>query len=110
MLGRIGRTHTIKTALLVFAAISAAKPAFAQRTFNLDRLHIPGGPEDGVGIWRPVAQPRTILFGQLALGYALNPLHTSNIISATIARDAEGNVFYFESEANLSAMAARSLQ
>ena len=29
---------------------------------------------------------------------------------ATIARDAEGNVFYFESEANLSAMAARSLQ
>ncbi len=102
MLGRIGRTHTIKTALLVFAAISAAKPAFAQRTFNLDRLHIPGGPEDGVGIWRPVAQPRTILFGQLALGYALNPLHTSNIISANDARTkAQSDVGVVQHQINL---------
>ena len=31
-------------------------------------------------LFRPVTQPRTIFFGQLGLGYAVNPLHTSNII------------------------------
>ena len=36
-------------------------------------------PDDGLVLMRPVTQPKTIFFGQLALGYSRDPLHTSNI-------------------------------
>lgn len=49
------------------------------KTFHLDRLEVPGAPDDGLVLFRPVTQPKTIFFGQLALGYTRNPLHTSNI-------------------------------
>jgi outer membrane protein OmpA-like peptidoglycan-associated protein len=50
-----------------------------QPTFHLDRLEIPGAPDDGMVLFRPVTQPKPTLFAQLALGYSRNPLHTSNI-------------------------------
>ena len=58
----------------------APRVASAQvTTFKLDRLEVPGAPDDGLVIFRPVTQPKPIFFGQVGLGYTLNPLHTSNI-------------------------------
>src|SRR5277367_4866349 len=34
-----------------------------QQTFHLDRLEIPGAPDDGVVLFRPVAQPEAIFYG-----------------------------------------------
>jgi outer membrane protein OmpA-like peptidoglycan-associated protein len=72
----------------MFAAASAAlltlldpAPARAQTTtFTLDRMVVPGGPDDGIAIYRPVTQDKTILFAQIGLGYSLNPLHTENVV------------------------------
>ncbi len=48
-------------------------------TFYLDRLQIAGGSEDGTAVWRPVFG-RTGLWGQLASGYARNPLRVSSFV------------------------------
>ncbi|MBX3188032.1 MAG: OmpA family protein [Labilithrix sp.] len=59
-------------------------PAAAQvKTFHLDRLEIPGAPDDGVAIFRPQTNQRNIFYGQLALGYSLRPLKVRNITSDT---------------------------
>ena len=70
----------------LFASLGAAVALFAparanaqNSTFHLDRLEIPGAPDDGLVLMRPVTQPKTIFFGQLAFGYSRNPLHTSNM-------------------------------
>ncbi|HWL86334.1 MAG TPA: OmpA family protein [Polyangiaceae bacterium] len=77
------------TALFTFAMLCSARAEAQQTTFKLDRLEIPGAPEDGLVLYRPVTQPKPIFFGQLALGYSRNPLHLSNIVTdrATLARD-----------------------
>ncbi len=62
-----------------------------QSTFHLDRLEVPGSPEDGLVLYRPVTQPKPIFFGQLALGYSRNPLHLSNITSDKATLDRAGN-------------------
>lgn len=61
-----------------------------QKTFGLDRLMVPGGPDDGIAIFRPATQPRNILFGQLAIGYSLRPLRTRNVTTdpGTLGRSA----------------------
>jgi OOP family OmpA-OmpF porin len=80
----MARKKTGKRALFAslggVAALFAAGSANAQTsTFHLDRLEVPGAPDDGLVLMRPVTQPKTIFFGQLALGYSRDPLHTSNI-------------------------------
>jgi len=72
--------------------LSSTSARAQQNTFHLDRLEVPGSPEDGIAVFRPVTQPKPIFFGQLALGYSLNPLHTSNIISdrGTLSRSDTG--------------------
>lgn len=50
-----------------------------QRTFHLDRLEVPGSPDDGVVLFRPVTQPKNVFFAQLGVGYSLRPLHTINV-------------------------------
>jgi outer membrane protein OmpA-like peptidoglycan-associated protein len=62
--------------MLVSAHAGAQVP-----TFHLDRLEVWGAPDDGIALFRPVTNDKTIFFGQLALGYSLNPLHTTNITS-----------------------------
>jgi OOP family OmpA-OmpF porin len=52
-----------------------------QHTFKLDRLEMPGAPDDGLVLFRPVTNQRTIVFGQLGMGYQFDPLHTKNITS-----------------------------
>jgi OOP family OmpA-OmpF porin len=64
------------------AVLLPATPAAAQQnTFHLDRLEVPGAPDDGMVLFRPVTQPNTIFYGQLGLGYSLNPLRMKNITS-----------------------------
>jgi outer membrane protein OmpA-like peptidoglycan-associated protein len=67
---------------------SAGAASAQQKTFHLDRLEMPGAPDDGIALFRPVTNQRTIFFGQLGLGYQLRPLRTSTITSdeATIDR------------------------
>src|SRR5580658_6638043 len=70
------------------AAWLCGAPAYAQQaTFHLDRLEVWGSPDDGIGVLRPVTNDKPIFFGQLALGYSVNPLHTSTLTSdpATLA-------------------------
>ena len=45
-----------------------------QKTFYLDRIQIPGGPDDGLVVWRPYVDEKTRFYGAGALGYSLNPL------------------------------------
>jgi len=60
----------------------AAKTAMAQQaTFKLDRLEVPGGPDDGVTLYRPVTQQVPTFFAQIGLGYSRSPLLTSTIVT-----------------------------
>ncbi|HEY8076932.1 MAG TPA: OmpA family protein [Labilithrix sp.] len=70
----------------IFATASEA--GAQQKTFHLDRLEMPGAPDDGVVLFRPQTQQRTIFFGQLGVGYQLRPLRTSTITTdqATLNR------------------------
>lgn len=53
------------------------------KTFHLDRLEVPGAPDDGIALFRPATQQRNIFYGQLALGYSLRPLKVRNITQDT---------------------------
>ena len=61
----------------ILTAPSAARAQ--QKTFHLDRLEIPGAPQDGFAIFRPETPQRTEVYGQFAMGYSLDPLRTRNI-------------------------------
>lgn len=70
------------TALLAFASIGLL-PAAARAqttTFTVDRLVMAGGPDDGIGVWRPDVARDTRFFGQLGLGFALNPFRVDNYV------------------------------
>lgn len=80
------RNHAKKRALGVLAlaaALLAPKAASAQATtLYLDRLFMAGAPGDGIGIWRPEVQDKTNFFGQLGLGFGLNPFRNENAIKS----------------------------
>ncbi len=79
---RIGRW--LMAALSGGALLAAPALAHAQaRTFYLDRLQIPGAPDDGMVLFRPVTQPQAIFFGQLAMGYSYDPLRMSTLVNET---------------------------
>ncbi|MCL2777591.1 MAG: OmpA family protein [Polyangiaceae bacterium] len=65
-----------------------------QKTFHLDRLEIPGAPEDGIALFRPETSQQNIVYGQLALGYSLRPLRVRNITTdnAVVARTNRSSV------------------
>ena len=44
----------------------------------LDRLQIGGAPEDAIGLWRPHFDKQTRFFGQLGMGFGLNPFRVEN--------------------------------
>lgn len=74
-------------------AVTAFAPcAFAQQqTFHLDRLEVPGAPDDGVVLFRPATEEKPTFYAQLALGYSLNPLRTSNITTNAAALQASSS-------------------
>lgn len=96
MLGRRSGVSQAPRAMLALTfalgTLALAKEASAQqRTFYLDRLTVGGAPEDGLGIWRPVMAERTLFFGQMALGFTLNPLRIATIAPPTRERERAGN-------------------
>jgi OmpA-OmpF porin, OOP family len=71
------------------ALVAVALPSSAQAqtsTFTVDRLRIGGAPDDGIGVWRPEIADRARIFGQLALGFSLNPLRVENEIDDQLDR------------------------
>ncbi|MFO0674029.1 MAG: OmpA family protein [Polyangiaceae bacterium] len=66
-------------AALTGALFATTRAQAQQPTFALDRLQIPGAPDDGIVMFRPVTQPKPTAFAQLALGYQRNPLKATNI-------------------------------
>jgi OOP family OmpA-OmpF porin len=95
----------LKTGLMAVAfavALGAPRAARAQQqTFYLDRLQIPGAPDDGIVMWRPVTQPDNIFYGQIGIGFQYAPLRASTIAasgslakgSATNVVDTEGTIY-----------------
>jgi outer membrane protein OmpA-like peptidoglycan-associated protein len=78
-------------ALATFATPRLA--AAQQNTFHLDRLEVPGAPDDGIILFRPVAQPKPIFYAQLGLGYSVDPLRTANVTSnPTVLQNSATNV------------------
>ena len=69
-------TSLLGSGLLLLPGLAEAQTS----TFYLDRLQMAGGPNDGVAVWRPVFGP-TRLFGQLALGYARDPLRVESFVT-----------------------------
>ncbi len=82
--GRRGRQPRILALALGFFGAAALAPLSAQAqqaTFHLDRLEVPGAPDDGLTLFRPVTQQRPTFFAQLGLGYSFNPLLTKTLTS-----------------------------
>jgi OOP family OmpA-OmpF porin len=72
-------------ALAASGAFLATRVSEAQQpTFHLDRLEVPGAPDDGVVLFRPQTNQHPIVYAQLGLGFALNPLRTSDITHSAV--------------------------
>ena len=91
MVGRRSQRALLPLALALGALTFARESRAQQHTFYLDRLTVGGAPEDGLGIARPVTTDETILFGQMALGFSLNPLRVATIAPPSRARTQTGN-------------------
>jgi OOP family OmpA-OmpF porin len=62
------------------ATVLATPAAEAQQTtFHLDRLEVPGAPDDGFILFRPATQKYSTFYAQLGLGLVIDPLRTANI-------------------------------
>jgi OmpA-OmpF porin, OOP family len=71
----------LSAVLVVLAFLALPGTAAAQdTTMYLDRLRIGGAPDDGIGVWRPQLGERTRFFGQIGLGFSLNPYRVENYI------------------------------
>jgi len=92
-------------AAVISGTLLAASSADAQQhTFHLDRLEVPGAPEDGLVLFRPVTQPNAILYAQLALGFAVNPLRTRDITDQiAVLRASPGNLITTQLSTYMSA-------
>ncbi|MEZ4301846.1 MAG: OmpA family protein [Polyangiaceae bacterium] len=79
---RFQRARTAAFATLaLFATLSFSRESRAQQTtFYLDRLRIAGAPGDGIGVWRPTMGENTRFFGQLGVGFSLNPYRVENYV------------------------------
>jgi OmpA-OmpF porin, OOP family len=75
------RRLALAAASFAIAALATAPARAQQTTFHLDRLEMPGAPDDGLVLFRPVVQPRATFYAQLGMGYALRPLKTKHITS-----------------------------
>lgn len=92
-IGRAARAF-VATSAFAAAALLPSQARAQQKTFHLDRLEMPGAPEDGIALFRPETNQRNIFYGQLGIGYSLRPLKVRNITSdaATISRTDRSSV------------------
>jgi outer membrane protein OmpA-like peptidoglycan-associated protein len=65
--------------MLAGTVLSSATASAQQKTFHLDRIQVPGAPDDGLVAWRPYFHEKTRLHGSLTLGYTLNPLRAETL-------------------------------
>src|SRR5258708_25534293 len=94
------------SALLAISSLMLGSPdaKAQQHTFHLDRLEVPGAPDDGLVLFRPVTQPNAILYTQLAMGFAVTPLRTRAITDQIAAlRAPPGNPITTQLSAYMSA-------
>jgi outer membrane protein OmpA-like peptidoglycan-associated protein len=69
-------------ALATSGALLATRVAGAQQhTPHLDRLEVPGAPDDGLVLFRPVTRDESIFYAQLGIGSAIDPLRMGNLIT-----------------------------
>jgi outer membrane protein OmpA-like peptidoglycan-associated protein len=96
---------TIAVATGCAALLYGSRPADAQQqTPHLDRLEVPGAPDDGAVLFRPVTKSDSIFYAQLGLGYSLNPLRTDNITnSSSVLRNSPTNVISTQFTSYISA-------
>ncbi len=73
--------RTLAALLAGGAALAAAggDAQAQQTTFHLDRLEVPGAPDDGLVLFRPETQRLQTFYAQLGLGLSVDPLRTANI-------------------------------
>ena len=84
-------TRSAIAAGLGLGVVFLPAPARAQQqTFHLDRLEVPGAPDDGVALFRPVTRPESIFYAQLGLGLSINPLRTRDLTNFEPALRASG--------------------
>jgi outer membrane protein OmpA-like peptidoglycan-associated protein len=83
-MGRMVAALAACAATVFLPRVAAAQ----QPTFHLDRLEVPGAPDDGIILFRPAAQPQTTFYAQLALGYSADPLRTVDITNDQAALSA----------------------
>lgn len=96
----MSRLRVLSCLAVAFGALVAPDLAQAQvSTFSTERLRVGGGPEDGVGIWRPEVSEKPLVFGQFMLGFALNPFR----IEHHIQDDAQADIMSARSGAPLKA-------
>ncbi len=81
------RVSSLWPACLAIALCSSTANAQTTTTFSVDRLVMAGAPGDGFAVWRPDLADKTRFFGQLGLGFALNPLRKDNYIDNLDAAD-----------------------
>ena len=74
-----GAFSAARIACVAAGLLVAGEAGAQQNVFHLDRLEVPGAPDDGLVLFRPQTKPNTIIYGQLGLGYSLNPLRMSNL-------------------------------
>ena len=71
----------VAAATLIGALLASGRVEAQQHTFDLDRLQVPGSPDDGLVLFRPVTQDHSIVYAQLGLGLQINPLRMSDVIT-----------------------------
>jgi outer membrane protein OmpA-like peptidoglycan-associated protein len=63
-----------------------------QTTFHLDRLEVPGAPDDGLVLFRPETRKGANVYAQLGIGFSLNPLHLGSIATDSFTlQNSHGN-------------------
>ncbi len=70
-------------ALILATPRGAWAQAAGKPTLYLDRLFMAGAPDDAIGLWRPQMGEKTRFYGQIGLGFGLNPFRTENHVSQT---------------------------
>jgi outer membrane protein OmpA-like peptidoglycan-associated protein len=107
-MAQVDTLSTAKRALFVLAAscgLLVARTADAQQqTFHLDRLEVPGAPDDSLTLFRPATQEHATFYAQLALGLSLNPLRTDDVSQdRTVQRTSPTNTITSQFSTYLSA-------
>ncbi len=85
--------------------VASGRDALAQQpTPHLDRLEVPGSPQDGIVLFVPDTLKEASFYAQMGLGLSINPLRLSDITndSTTIARS-DSNVITSQFSTYLSA-------